>query len=218
MLAHNRVRRWLLTAGLAIGAQFFHMSLARAQPVSIIIVRHAEAVISEATIPLSTVGRQRAELLAQTVRGVRFTHVFASHTTRARQMVEAIASTHGLAVTQLPAPDTMLDGQLVTDQTSRAAAVQPISDALLRLPPGSTAIAALNSENIFAIINRLGVPAAPAGQPCSPGSVCVPCTNNSCYPRSEYDHLWHLVREPGRAEPVAFIELRYGVGWRPSER
>lgn len=208
----------LLTAFVVIVAQLgtVGQSLAQMQPVSILMVRHAEADTSQPTAPLTIMGRQRADLLAHTLRGVRFTHFFASHTTRARQMVDGIAKAHGLSVVQLPAPGSMLDGQPVTDQTSRRAPIEPISTALLKLPPGSVALVALNSENIFAILNRLGFTVAAAGQSCVPGSTCVPCTDNSCYPRTEFDHLWHIVRDPGRAELLSFIELRYGVGWQPS--
>lgn len=216
----NNGRNTLLAAFFVIAAQFWAVGqlLAQAQPVSILIIRHAETDTSQPTLPLSAAGRQRAELLVQTLRGVKFTHIFASHTTRARQMVEAIAAAHGLSVIQLPVPGSIIDGQPVTDQTSRRAPIEPISTALLKLPPGSVALAALNSENIFAILNRLGVPVAPSGQSCAPGSMCVPCTDNSCYPRKEFDHIWHVVRESGRAEPLAFVELRYGAGWRASER
>ena len=220
MRIRNNGRNTLLTTFLVVAAQFWSQGQphAQAQPVSILVVRHAETDTSQPALPLTAAGRQRAELLVQTLRGVKFTHIFASHTTRARQMVEVIASAQGLAVIQLSVPGSTLDAQPVTDQTSRRAAIEPISTALLELPPGSVALAALNSENIFAILNRLGVPIAPGGQSCTPGSLCVPCTDNSCYPRSEYDHLWHLVREPGRAEPLAFIELRYAAGWRASKR
>ena len=213
-------RNTLLTTVLVIGAQFWAAGqpLAQMQPVSILIIRHAEADTSQPTVPLTAAGRQRADLLVHTLRGVKFTHIFASHTMRARQMVEGIATAHGLSVVQLPVPGSMLDGQPVTDQTSRRAPIEPISTALLKLPPGSVALVALNSENIFAILNRLGVPVAAAGQSCAPGSMCVPCTDNSCYPRKEFDHLWHIVRESGRAEPLAFIELRYAAGWRAAER
>lgn len=213
------VRNMLLTAFAVVVAQLCAMSqpLAQTQTVSIFILRHAEADASQPTVPLTAAGRQRAELLAQTLRGVKFTHVFSSHTTRTRQMVEAIASAHGLSVIQLPVPGAVHDGQPVTDQTSRRAPIDPIATALLKLPPGSVALAALNSENIFAILNRLGVPIAPAGQSCAPGSMCVPCTDNSCYPKV-FDLLWHVVREPGRAEPLALVELRYGAGWRASEQ
>ena len=220
MCVLKRNRNTLLTTFLVIGAQFWAVSqpLAQTQPVSILIVRHAEVDTSQPTVPLTAAGRQRAELLVHTLRGVKFTHIFASHTTRARQMVEGIASAQGLPMVQLPVPGSILDEQPVTDQTSRRAPIEPISTALLKLPPGSVALVALNSENIFAILNRLGVPVAPSGQSCAPGSMCVPCTDNSCYPRSDFDHIWHLVRESGRATPIALVELRYGAGWRASDR
>ena len=60
--------------------------------VSLFIVRHAETDGSQPTIPLSAMGRQRAELLSATFNGVIFTHLFATHTTRARQMLDAIAA------------------------------------------------------------------------------------------------------------------------------
>jgi hypothetical protein len=195
--------------------------VADAQPVSIIIVRHAETDTSQPKapiLPLTAAGRQRAEMLAETLRGVRFTHIFASHTTRAREMVDAIANKQGLKAVQLPVPGTMLDGERVTDQTSRRAPIDPISEVLLKLPPGSTALVALNSENIFAILNRLGVPVAQDGKPCTHGATCVPCTDNSCYPRNDFDHLWHVVRESGRTAPIAYIELRYAAGWKATDR
>jgi hypothetical protein len=206
---------WLAIAAIQLSAA--SQSLAQSQTVSIFIVRHAEGDTSQPTVPLTAAGRQRAEVLAQTLRSVRFTHVFTSHTTRARQTAEPIAAALGLSIVQLPQPGSVFDGKPVTDQTSRRAAIEPVAKALLGLPPGSIALAVLNSENIFAIMNRLGVPVAAAGQPCRPGSMCVQCTDNSCYPKV-FDLLWHVVREPGRTEPVAFAEFRYGAGWRPRDR
>lgn len=201
---------------IAIVAQLWMASalLAQTEPVSIIIVRHAEVDQSQPTLPLSAAGRERAALLADTLRDVKFTHIFATHTTRTRQMAEAIAAKHGLKLVQLPAPGSSLEGETVTDQTSRRAPIEPVSAALAQLPPGSVALAVLNSENIFAILNKLGVPVASAGQSCAPGNACVPCTDNTCYPRDEYDRMWHLVREAGRNTPLAMIELRYGAVWR----
>ena len=192
---------------------------AQAQPqtVSIFIVRHAETDGTQPTVPLSVAGRQRADLLAPTLNGVTFSHLFATHTTRARQMLVAIAAKEGLQIVQLPVPGTVLDGQPVTDLTSRRAPIEPIAEALLKLPPGSVALVALNSENIYAILNRLGVPVAEPGKSCMTGHMCVPCLDNKCFP-NEFDRLWHLVLEPGRATPLAYVELRYGVGLRPAER
>ncbi len=219
MLALNHRRKILLTAFVVIGAQFWVVSqpLAQTQPVSIFIVRHAEADNKQPTIPLSAVGRQRAALLAPTLKDVKFTHLFSTHTIRARQMVEDIASAQGLPIVQLPVPGSILDGQPVTDLTSRRAPIEPITTALSKLPAGSVALVAGNSENIFAILNRLGVPVATPGQSCALGSMCVPCLDNTCFP-AEFDRIWHLVLEPGRATPLVLVELRYGAGWRASDR
>lgn len=132
-------------------------------------------------------------------------------------MLEGVASAQGLPVVQLPVPGSILDGQAVTDQTSRRAPIGPISQELLKLPPGSVPLVALNSENIFAILNLLEVPAAAAGQACAPGSMCVRCLDNTCFP-PVFDRLWLLVLQPGRAKPIAYLELRYGVGWPASGR
>ncbi len=186
--------------------------------VSIVIIRHAETDTSQPTLPLTPDGRLRAERLTETVRGVRFSHFFASHTTRSRQMLEGIAAAHQLPIVQLPTPGSVLEGKVVDDQTSRRAPIEPMAQALLQLPAGSVAIVALNSENIYAILNRLGVPQAAPGQTCVSGSACVPCTDNTCYPRNDFDHLWHLVVEPGRPEPLTFLELRYAAGWKAGPR
>lgn len=219
MLALNLRRNHLLTGLVAIAAQFWAVSqsLAQAQPVSIFIVRHAETDNSQPTIPLSTVGRQRADLLAPTLRGVKFTHLFATHTTRTRQMLDVISSAQSLQIVQLPAPGAIIDGQPLTDQTPPRASIEPIATAMLKLPPGSVALAALNSANIFAILNRLGVPVAAPDQACALGSMCVPCLDNKCFP-PEFDRIWHLVLESGRAAPLVLVELRYGAGWRATDR
>lgn len=219
MLILENSRNVLFTMFIILAIQFLAISqpLAQTQSVSIFIVRHAESDSSQPTVPLSKLGAQRATLLAPTLRGIKFTHLFATHTTRTRQMVEAIASAQGLPIVQLPVPGSILDGQSVTDQTSRQAPIEPIANALLKVPPGSVVLAALNSDNIYAILNRLGIPLAKPGQSCAPGSMCVPCLDNKCFP-PEYDLLWHLVIEPGRPTPITFVELRYGIGWRAADR
>jgi Histidine phosphatase superfamily (branch 1) len=220
MFSCSRDSRNLLAIAVAvIAALFWLMSEAMAQTrvVSIFIVRHSETDQIPPTFRLTAAGRQRAELLVHTFRDVKLTHIFAAHTSWNRHTLEAIAAAQALPIVQLPAPGSILEGRPVTDETSRRAPIEPIATALTQLPAGSVALAALNGENIFAILNRLGVPLAAAGQSCSTGSMCVPCTNNTCFPK-EFDHIWYLLREPGRAEPLAFVELRYGAGWqRPSE-
>lgn len=100
----------------------------------------------------------------------------------------------------------------VHDEMSRREAIEPIADALLALVPGSVAVVGLNSENIFAVLNRLGVPVPASGQNCAVGQLCVPCLNNTCFP-PVFDRLWYLAIRPGKPEPVVFLQLRYGTGW-----
>lgn len=185
-------------------------------PVSIFLVRHAETDLSQPSLPLAPMGQQRAELLTQTLQAVKFTHVFSSHTTRSRQTVEGVAKANDLAIVQLPTPGSLIDGQPVTENTSRRAPIDPLSEALLKLPAGSVALAGLNSENIYAILNKLGVPVAKEGAQCERGSICVPCTSNSCFPLMQFDQIWHVVIDAGKAKPIDFVEMRYGQGWKPA--
>jgi hypothetical protein len=187
-------------------------AVAQTQPVTVVIVRHPESSPLPPTFPLTPVGHQRAELLVQTFRDITFTHVFASHTTRARQTAEPVAAIQKLPIEQLPAPGSLLAGQSVTDSTARQAAIAPIADAVIRLPAGSVVLIAANSDNIYGILHRLGVP---VDQNCAVGTMCVPCLTNACFPGADFDRLWYLVIEPGRAVPVVMIETRYGVGWSP---
>lgn len=100
MLILNRTRNCLLTAFVVIVTQVLAVSqpLAQTQPISIVIVRHAETDTSQPTLPLTAAGRQRAALLAQTLRGVKFTHIFTSHNTRARLLNFATASAGDLPI------------------------------------------------------------------------------------------------------------------------
>ncbi len=191
-------------------------SLPQGGLVSIVIVRHPETDTSQLDkpiVPLSEVGRARAALLAHTLKDIKFTHMFASHTTRSRDTIAEVAAVHKLAIVQFPQPGSLIDGKPVTDQTSRRAPIEPVSKALMELPARSVALVGLNSENIYAILNKLGVPLAAKGQSCLPGSMCVPCDSNTCFP-PEFDHVWYLLRDPARKEPVALFEFRYGAGWK----
>jgi broad specificity phosphatase PhoE len=83
--------------------------------VSIVIVRHPETDTSQSdkpVVPLSEVGRERAALLAHTLKDNKFTHMFASHTTRSRDAIAELAAIHNLAIVQLPQPSSMIDGNL----------------------------------------------------------------------------------------------------------
>jgi hypothetical protein len=175
----------------------------------IYFVRHGEVDFSQPTFPLNANGQRRADAFTRAVRGVAFTHVFSSHTTRARQMVEATAQDRQLPIRQLPMPGTRLDSGIVSDRTSSRVAIAPLVEALRRLPAGSNALVGVNSDNIYALLNGLGVPVATAAHPCTTGSTCVPCLTNACFPGGD-DQLWILLLDPGAKLPK-LIELRYGA-------
>jgi hypothetical protein len=179
----------------------------------IYFVRHAEVDPTQATFPLSAAGRRKADDLARAVSEVRFTHVFSSHTTRARQMVEPAAHARGLPVQQLPQPGIQPDSTLVSDRTSSRVAIGPLIRALRELPAGSRALVGLNSDNVYAILHGLGVPEATPGQPCLSGRTCVPCLTNACAsPR--YDQRWLLILGRSPLGPT-LLELRYGATSEP---
>jgi hypothetical protein len=66
---------------------------------------------------------------AAAVKEVTFSHVFASHTVRARQMVEPVAKASGLTIVQLPQPGSQFDGTPVVDATPSAVAARPLATA-----------------------------------------------------------------------------------------
>lgn len=176
------------------------------RPTVVYLVRHGENTATQPSV-LDATGKMRALELAATLKEVRFTHVFASHTERTRQMAEPIAMASRLPIVQLPRPGSTIDGQTVTEGTATGAAAKPLLEGIRAVPPGSTVLVAGNRENLFAIINDLGVPlcsAAPAG---NPADNCVPCRDASCW-GTWFDRLWIVSLTPG--QPVRLIQLHYG--------
>ncbi|MFN2317296.1 MAG: histidine phosphatase family protein [Gemmatimonadales bacterium] len=198
--------------GAQLAAALLLLGLLQAAPLcaqrttTVYLVRHAEIDPTRPEYPLSAIGRARAELLARTVELVPFTHVFSSHTTRARQMVEPVAVSRGLVVTQHPRPGVQADGRVVSDTTPSRLAVTPLVEAIRAVPPGSNVLVGVNSENLYAILHGLGVPVAAE---CPPGQACVPCLTRACVPAT-LDHLWILVRGAG-PHPGTLIQLRFGA-------
>ena len=125
----------------------------------IYFIRHPEsdeADASNPTHPLTPKGMERAQVFASTVREVSLMHVFSTHTTRARQTVAPAASEHGLEVTQVPKPGSLLNGAIVSDATPSRLAVEPLIQALRSLPAGSSALVGVNADNIFAVMSGQG--------------------------------------------------------------
>ena len=174
----------------------------RELPASTVIyfVRHGEATDGS----LNDQGRARAEAFLTTVREVRFTHVFSSHTRRATQMVEPVATARGLSVVQLPQPGTIVGNVEVKENSPSGVAVAPMIDALRRVPPGSTVLPGGNRENIFAALNGLGVLV------CSTQSdaECVPCLTAACW-GEWFDWIWVITVTP-RPRP-RMMELHYAA-------
>jgi len=175
----------------------------------IYFVRHGEHDPSTSNQELTQQGKARTGIFTATVRDIPFSHVFSSHTTRSRQTVEAVAKQRGLSVVQLPKPGSVVEGATMNDKTPAKAAIKPLVEALRLLPPGSTALVGVNSDNVYAILNGLGVRVATSDQPCSLGSTCVPCLDNTCFPRDEFDNLWILIVDVGQAPQL--VLLRYAA-------
>ena len=174
---------------------------------TIYFVRHGEVDPAQPTFPLNQAGKLRAQSFRRTVGDIGFTHIFSSHTTRARQMVEPVAQASRLPVEQLPRPGTTVAGAIVADSTPARVAVAPLVQALRALPRGSTALVGVNSDNIYALLNGMGVPVATVERPCLKGNTCVPCLTRDCFPGGE-DQLWILVVGSGTSSPT-LIQLRY---------
>jgi hypothetical protein len=198
----------VIVALCALPTTVVAQATARSDEVTLIyFVRHAQVDPTLPAFPLNAAGQQRAADFARVVSSVPFTHVFSSHTTRARQMVEPAAESRRLPVRQLPEPGSMVDTIVVTDRATSRLAIAPLVEALSELPPGSRALVGLNSDNVYAILHGLGVPVATPDRPCLAGTTCVPCLTNACA-APNYDQMWILIAVPGASRPT-LIELRY---------
>jgi hypothetical protein len=118
-----------------------------------------------------------------------------------------VAAAHGLDVREFPSLGSAIDGHTIGDASPSELAAGPLADAIAKLPPGSRVLVSGNSNNLFAIMNRLGVPSADGANPCSKGVTCVPCIDNSCFPAG-FDSLWVLILG-GTPELHQLIWLKY---------
>jgi hypothetical protein len=203
----RQTRTLLLASLLSLAAAL----PARAQqpetaPTRIYFVRHGEIDGTDPAIPLSARGHERAAELVRVMERVRLTHVFSSHTLRSQQAVRPTADAHGLSVTPMPPLGTVIDGHTVTGASASRLAIGPLGDALAGLPPGSAALVGVNGDNLFAILNRLGVPLDAS---CTLGGACVPCLDSTCFP-VEYDNLW-VATWRGAGQRAELVWLKYGT-------
>ena len=152
-------------AVVVVGLLFTHSGAVAQQPsesddVTVIyFVRHAEVDPAQPTFPLNHAGRLKADALARAVSEVRFTHVFSSHTTRARQMVEPVALARNLPVQQLPMPGTQRDWAI---DRSRGQEAGSSDRGVLRDAPGAPARAARVPPCFPPPVSCLSHPGAPA--------------------------------------------------------
>jgi len=116
-MTHRCLRAALLCAALWLTTA--SPGLAQDALVQIYVVRHPETESAPAdrrAIHLSEPGRQSAALLVPTLAGVNISHLCASHTLRAREVLEPLALERSVPIVQLPVPGSTLDGHVVTDE------------------------------------------------------------------------------------------------------
>lgn len=201
----SRVSRSIRVAAVATAAVLagaLHLSVvgsdARAAPpnrtpVVVYIVEHGEPVFTDPAMPLSGNGIRWARAVSTVLHDVAFTNVYASSALRSRQTVSDVADSHGLPVVQLPNADPA---------TPSVEAAIPISEAVSTLPPGSIALVGGNTENIYRIINSLGIPVVPG---CGENQRCVPCLDKTCFTPATMSTIWQLTlySSPGAADRPA---------------
>ncbi len=109
------------------------------EPVTVILLRHAEVETEAGVKILSEKGRERALAVARLLDNAGVTHLFSSGAVRTRQTLEPLARAKGLEIQSVPAKE--LDRQV----------------ALLEaLPPGSVAVVAGHSNTVPAMVSALG--------------------------------------------------------------
>lgn len=153
-------------------------------PIVVYIVEHGEPVFSNPELPLSANGIRHSKAIRAVLRDVKFTNVYSSSALRSKQTVAYTADPLGLPVVQLPNGDPA---------TPTEAAVEPIVQAVTKLPAGSTALVGGNTENIYRIINKLGIPVV---QGCGPSQQCVPCPDKTCFTENDLNSIWRVTTYP----------------------
>lgn len=158
---------------------------AKVEPVTVILVRHAEKAKDDPRDPsLSEAGLARAVALADLVGKAGVTHLFASEYTRTQRTLAPLAKVSQLEVEVV------------------SARLQPkLLKRLLELEPGSVAVVAGHSNTIPAIASALGATL----------SNLVETPRGAMLGDGEYDRLFLLTLPPAVTKGVATktIELRY---------
>ena len=148
-------RTLALLAALAVLAAFAPASL-RAQtgtgePVTVIIVRHAERATSDPRDPpLDSIGRVRADALAEAVRGAGVQAIYVTQYRRTRETAEPLARALGIT------PEVIAAG------TPAAAHASSVARTLLEKHRGQVVLVVGHSNTIGPIARALGAPAREA--------------------------------------------------------
>jgi hypothetical protein len=159
-----------------------------ADQTSIYFLRHAEIDKSTKDKPLNAKGKARAQVLVGHFQGKRITHIYATHNDRTNDTLVPLAKERGMAVEQIPAPGSVINGEIVTNRTKGKVAIKPVVKALRNLPEGSSAVVAANSGNLYAIMAGLGVPIRESCKNSTSG--CLPCKSKKCFPKKQFNNIW----------------------------
>lgn len=161
-------------------------------PVTVFLTRHGEKAADDPKDPtLSPAGTARAAALAESLEGVRVTHLFASEFKRTQATLAPLAQRRGLTVTVVPAQ----------------AAAELVAQ-LRALPAGSVAVVAGHSNTVPRLVEALG------GTIDGLGDGLIDGPAGRMLPDAEYGRLMAVVLPPPEAadrKPRATLRLHYGA-------
>lgn len=196
-------------AALLLGALFSGQVVA--EETQIYLVRHAEFNKDDPEKMLTETGQARAAALAKRFEDVKVTHVFSSHTLRARDTVAPVAKVHGLEVRQFPPLGSTVGEKMVDNRMSGKVAIKPLLQALQEVPKGGTVVVGGNSGNLYAIMAGLGVRNATNETPCGKDEAsCLPCADKSCFPGKEFNNLWLVIPAATPSDKATMSRSKYG--------
>lgn len=117
------------------------------EPVTVIIVRHAERATSDPRDPpLDSIGRVRAEALAEAVRGAGVQAIYVTQYRRTRETAEPLARALGITP------------EVITAGTPASAHASAVARTLLDRHRGQVALVVGHSNTIGPIARALGAP------------------------------------------------------------
>lgn len=170
------------------------------------LIRHAEINKKAPGKPLNAKGKQRAQDLVTHMQGLRFTHIYATHTDRTRDTAAPLAKAHSMRVVQYPKPGSTIKDVAVSNSTKGKHAIKPMIKALQKVPKNSAVLVAANSGNLYAIMAGLGVSVQ---ADCSKGANgCIPCKSKKCFPKKQFNNIWKIVH--GDDGQVIMTRSTYG--------